>query len=94
MPITTLDADAIFEKLDKLCGRMDRLAQAPDATEWQYTRQLIRALTEHIVKAKKLPAPAARKVRLDAPEAVHGDWQDLVDALSTKGITAERVVRS
>ena len=92
--MTTLDADAIFAKLDKLCGRMDRLEQAPDANEWQYTRQLIRALTEQIVKAKKLPAPATRKVRLDAPEAVHGDWQDLVDALSMKGITSERVQRA
>jgi hypothetical protein len=92
--MTMLDADAIFAKLDKLRSRMDRLEQTPDANEWQYTRLLIRALTEDIVKAKKLAAPADRKVRIDAPEAVHGDWRELVDALSTKGIKPERASRS
>ena len=90
----TLDVDATFVQLDKLRVRMTRLEKNPDPNEWQYTRLLIRALTEDIVKAKKLAAPADRKVRIDAPEAVHGDWRELVDALSTKGIKPERSSRS
>jgi len=85
-----LDADATFVKLDKLRERMDRLEKNPDSNEWQYTRLLIRALTEGISKSKKSDAPVARKIRIDAPEAVRGDWQELVDVLLKKGIKPER----
>ena len=81
-----LDADATFVKLDKLRERMTRLEKTPDANEWQYTRLLIRALTEGIAKAKRSSTPVSRKVRIDAPEAVRGDWQELVEVLEKKGI--------
>jgi len=84
-----LDADATFVKLDKLRERMDRLEQAPDHNEWQYTRLLIRALAEGIAKSKKSSIPVLRKVRVDAPAAVRGDWQELVEVLLKKGIKSE-----
>jgi hypothetical protein len=88
--MTILDPEATFVKLDKLRERMDRLEQAsPDSNEWQYTRLLIRALTEGIAKAKKSPVPVTRKVRVDAPAAVSGDWDELVEVLLKKGIKSE-----
>jgi hypothetical protein len=84
-----LDAEATFVKLDKLRERMDRLELKPDANEWQYTRLLIRALTEGIAKAKRSPVPFPRKIRVDAPAAVSGDWQELVEVLQKKGIKSE-----
>ena len=87
--MTILDAEATFMKLDKLRERMDRLEKAPDNNEWQFTRQLIRALAEGIAKSKKSSTPVTRKVRVDAPAPVLGDWQDLVDVLSRKGIQSE-----
>ena len=84
-----LDAEATFVKLDKLRERMDRLEKTPDANEWQYTRLLIRALTEGIAKAKKSTVPVSRKIRVDAPAAVSGDWDELVEVLQKKGIKTE-----
>ena len=81
-----LDAEATFVKLDKLRERMTRLEKSPDIQEWQYTRLLIRALTEGIAKSKKSSIPTVRKVRVDAPDAVKGDWQELVEVLGKKGI--------
>jgi hypothetical protein len=85
----TLDADATFLKLDKLRARMDRLERAPDGNEWQYTRLLIRALTEWISKLKKISVPVTRKVQVDAPPAVRGDWEELLAVLHRKGIRSE-----
>jgi hypothetical protein len=68
---------------------MDRLEQTPDSNEWQYTRLLIRALAEGIAKSKKSSIPVLRKVRVDAPAAVRGDWQELVEVLLKKGIKSE-----
>lgn len=87
--MTILDAEATFLKLDKLRERMDRLENSPDNNEWQYTRLLIRALTEGIAKSKRSTLPVSRKVRVDAPSAVAGDWDDLVEVLQKKGIKAE-----
>ena len=84
-----LDAEATFMKLDKLRARMDRLEKDPDSIEWQYTRNLIQALTEGIAKSKKSNVPFARKVRGDAPAPVFGEWQELVKALLSKGIKSE-----
>ena len=84
-----LDAEATFVKLDKLRERMDRLEQTPDSNEWQYTRLLIRALAEGIAKSKKSSIPVLRKVLVDAPAAVSGDWQELVEVLQKKGIKSE-----
>ena len=84
-----LDVEATFAKLDKLRERMDRLEKDPDAAEWQYTRNLIQALTEGIAKSKKSSVPSSRKVRVDAPPAVSGDWQELVEVLKKKGIKSE-----
>jgi hypothetical protein len=89
-----LDVDATFEKLDKLRLRMNRLEKAPNAEEWQYTRLLIRALTEGIAKSKKCTVPVTRKVPLDAPEAVRGDWQELVEVLFKMGIPSETQKRA
>jgi len=85
----TLDAEATFVKLDKLRERMDRLEKTPDSNEWQFTRNLIQALTEGIAKSKSCIGPVSRKVRVDAPPAVIGDWQELVDVLRKKGIKSE-----
>jgi len=84
-----LDAEATFVKLDKLRERMDRLEKAPDANEWQFTRNLIQALTEGIAKSKKSSIPFSRKIRVDAPADVSGDWQELVLVLQKKGIQSE-----
>jgi hypothetical protein len=84
-----LDVEATFVKLDKLRERMDRLEKDPDTNEWQFTRNLIQALTEGIAKSKKSTDPVSRKVRVDAPAAVSGDWQELVDVLQKKGIKSE-----
>jgi len=84
-----LDAEAIFVKVDKLRERMDRLEKSPDSNEWQFTRNLIQALTEGIAKSKKSSVPFPRKIRVDAPAAVSGDWQELVEVLSKKGIGSE-----
>jgi len=84
-----LDVEATFAKLDKLRERMDRLEKDPDAAEWQYTRNLIQALTEGIAKSKNSSGPVSRKVRVDAPPPVSGDWQELVEVLQKKGIKSE-----
>ena len=84
-----LDVEATFVKLDKLRERMDRLEKEPNPNEWQYTRNLIQALTEGIAKSKKSTVPVVRKVRVDAPPAVSGDWQELVEVLQKKGIQSE-----
>ena len=84
-----LDVEATFVKLDKLRERMDRLEKDPNTAEWQYTRNLIQALTEGIAKSKKSSGPVSRKVRADAPPAVSGDWQELVEVLQKKGIKSE-----
>jgi hypothetical protein len=84
-----LDAEATFEKLDKLRKRMDRLEQAPDGNEWQYTRLLIRALAEGVSKSKKSSVPVSRKVCGDAPPPVRGDWEELLEVLRRKGIHSE-----
>ena len=84
-----LDVEATFVKLDKLRERMDRLEKDPDPNEWQFTRNLIQALTESIAKSKNCSGPTSRKVRIDAPPAVIGDWQELVDVLRKKGIKSE-----
>jgi hypothetical protein len=44
------------------------------------------ALTEGIAKAKKSSVPVSRKIRVDAPAAVSGDWEELVEVLEKKGI--------
>ena len=87
--MTILDAEATFVKLDKLRERMNRLEKAPDANEWQFTRNLIQALTEGIAKSKKSSVPFSRKIRVDAPADVSGDWQALVLVLQKKGIQSE-----
>jgi hypothetical protein len=84
-----LDVEATFAKLDKLRERMDRLEKEPNPMEWQYTRNLIQALTEGIAKSKRSTVPVSRKVRVDAPSPVSGDWQELVDVLQKKGIKSE-----
>jgi predicted nucleic acid-binding Zn ribbon protein len=84
-----LDVEATFAKLDKLRERMDRLEKDPNTNEWQFTRNLIQALTEGIAKSKKSSVPVSRKVRVDAPAAVSADWQELVDVLQKKGIKSE-----
>lgn len=92
--MTTLDAEATFAKLDRLRERMDRLELAPDKNEWQFTRQLIRALAEGIAKCRKSSIPVARKVRKDSPAAVRADWLELLDVLSKKGIRSESRARA
>jgi hypothetical protein len=84
-----LDVEATFAKLDKLRERMDRLEKDPNETEWQFTRNLIQALTEGIAKSKGSSLPVSRKVRVDAPPPVSGDWQELVEVLQKKGIKSE-----
>jgi hypothetical protein len=84
-----LDVDSLFEKLDKLRVRMNRIEKNPDPNEWQSARLLIRALTESISKSKRSDSPCSRKIRMDAPEALRGDWQELVDVLVKKGVKTE-----
>ena len=92
--MTPSDAEALFMKLDKLRERMQRLEKFPDPKEWQYTRLLIRALKEGVAKSKNSSIPVSRKIRIDAPEAVAGDWQELVEVLSKKGIKPEGRARA
>ena|SRR5687767_7353132 len=87
--MTILDAEATFVRLDKLRARMDRLEKTPDDNEWQFTRQLIRALMESIAKSKKSAQPVTRKVLIDAPAPVSGDWRELLEVLQKKGIQSE-----
>lgn len=89
MFLTTLDPEATFLRLDKLRDRMDRLETAPDVNEWQFTRQLIRALAESVGKSRKSSEIVKRKVRVDAPAAVSGEWRDLLEVLQKKGIESE-----
>ena len=44
---------------------------------------------EGIAKSKKSTVPFPRKIRIDAPAAVSGDWQELVLVLQKKGIKSE-----
>ena len=85
----TLSPESVFEKLDKLRERMNRLEKNPDMNEWQHTRLLIRALTEAVAKSMKNAVPCSRKIRMDAPEALRGDWQELVEVLIKKGVKPE-----
>ncbi len=87
--MTMLDPEATFMRLDKLRERMERLEKAPVESEWQFTRQLIRALMESIAKSKRISAPVGRKVRVDAPAPVSGDWRELIEVLEKKGINSE-----
>ena len=87
--MTILDPETTFVKLDKLIERMDRLEKAPDSNEWQYTRLLIRALAEGIAKSKRSSVPVSRKIRINAPAPVQGDWDELLDVLRKKGIQAK-----
>lgn len=87
--MTTLDAEATFARLQKLRERMDRLELAPDKNEWQFTRQLIKALSDAVAKSRKSSIPVSQKVRGDAPEPVKAEWQELVAVLSRKGIRSE-----
>jgi hypothetical protein len=87
--MTILDAEATFVRLDKLRERMNRLEKSPDSDEWQYTRLLIRALAESVLKAKKCSGPVTRKVVHDAPGPVSGEWRELLEALQKKGIKSE-----
>jgi len=89
-----LDLVAVFDNLDKLRARMNRLEKNPTPDEWQHTRLLIRALTETIAKSKKGETPCSRRVRIDAPEALRGDWQELVDVLIKKGVKTETAKRA
>jgi hypothetical protein len=84
-----LDLESVFEKVDKLRVRMERLQKNADPQEWQHTRLLIRALTETISKSKRGDSPCSRKIRMDAPEALSGDWQELVDVLTRRGVKTE-----
>jgi hypothetical protein len=81
-----LDVEATFVKLDKLRERMDRIEKTPDRNEWQYTRLLIRALTEWISKLRKSSETVSRKVPVDAPPPVRSDWEELLEVLRRKGI--------
>jgi hypothetical protein len=88
--MTILDAEATFVRLDKLREHMERLeSKGLGDVDWQYTKLLIRALAESILKAKKCAEPVTRKVRIDAPAPVSGEWRELVEALHKKGIQAE-----
>jgi hypothetical protein len=84
-----LDVEAVFEKVEKLRIRMDRIEKNPDPNQWQETRLLIQALTETVSRSKKNGDPCSRKIRMDVPEPIRGDWQELVDVLAKKGIKAE-----
>ena len=83
------DEQAVFVKVDKLRDRMNRLGKNTSPDEWQTTRLLIRALTESVAKLTSASGPSSRKVRMDAPDALSADWDELVDVLMKKGIKAE-----
>jgi hypothetical protein len=84
-----LDAEATFVRLDRLRERMDKLEKTPDVNEWQFIRQLISALADSISKSKKAPKPVERKVLVDAPAPVSGEWRELLEVLEKKGISSE-----
>jgi hypothetical protein len=88
--MTPFDETAVFGKVDKLRDRMDRLGKNANPEEWQETRLLIRALTESVAKLQKPSTPASRRVRLDAPEALSADWDELVETLMKKGVKTEK----
>ena len=92
-----LGAEVNFAMMDKLRERMDRLESqphSPDSSEWQETRLLIRALTERVARWKNSTEPVLRKIRVDAPEAVSGDWQELVETLRKGGAKPQPRKRS
>jgi len=41
-------------------------------------------------KLQKPSTPASRRVRLDAPEALSADWDELVETLMKKGVKTEK----
>ena len=84
-----LDAEATFVRLDRLRERMDKLEKTPDVNEWQFIRQLISALADSISKSKKAPKPVERKVLVEAPAPVSGEWRELLEVLEKKGISSE-----
>jgi hypothetical protein len=88
--MTPFDEAAVFVKVDKLRDRMARLGKSANPEEWQETRLLIRALTESVAKLQKPSTPASRRVRLDAPEALIADWDELVETLVKKGVKTEK----
>jgi hypothetical protein len=88
--MTPFDETSVFVKVDKLRDRIARLGKNTNPEEWQETRLLIRALTESVAKLQKPSTPASRKVRLDAPEALSADWDELVETLMKKGVKTEK----
>ena len=88
--MTPFDETAVFVKVDKLRDRMASLGKSANPEEWQETRLLIRALTESVAKLQKPTTPASRRVRLDAPEALLADWDELVETLMKKGVKTEK----
>ena len=88
--MTPFDETSVFVKVDKLRDRMSRLGNHTNPDEWQQTRLLIRALTESVAKLQKPSTPASRRVRLDAPEALIADWDELVETLVKKGVKTEK----
>ncbi len=88
--MTPFDETSVFVKVDKLRDRIARLGKNTNPEEWQETRLLIRALTESVAKLQKPSPPASRKVRLDAPEALSADWDELVETLMKKGVKTEK----
>ena len=88
--MTPFDETAVFGKVDKLRDRMDRLGKNANPEEWQETRLLIRALTESVAKLQKPATAGSRRVRLDAPEALSADWDELVETLMKKGVKTEK----
>ena len=87
--MTPFDENVVFVKVDKLRDRIARLGKHTNPEEWQETRLLIRALTESVAKLTSASGPSSRKVRMDAPDALSADWDELVDVLMKKGIKAE-----
>jgi hypothetical protein len=88
--MTPFDENVVFVKVDKLRDRMDRMGKHTNPEEWQQTRLLIRALTESVAKLQKPSTPSSRRVRMDAPDDLSADWEELVDVLMKKGIKAEK----
>ncbi len=87
--MSPFDEHAVFVKVDKLRERMARLGKNTSPDEWQTTRLLIRALAESVAKLPTPSGPSSRKVRMDAPDALSADWDELVDVLMKKGIKTE-----
>jgi hypothetical protein len=88
--MTPFDETSVFVKVDKLRDRMARMGKHTNPDEWQQTRLLIRALTESVAKLQKPSGPSSRRVRLEAPDALSADWDELVEVLMKKGIKAEK----